>query len=396
MNRLSVIEGSMAVAEAVRACRPSVISAYPISPQTHIIESLSQMAADGVLDCEFVRADSEFSAASIVYGASATGVRAYTASSSQGLLLMTEVIYNTAGTRLPIVMTGVNRAVSTPVSIQVDQQDTISLRDTGMLQLYVESSQEAYDTHIQAFRISEDPDVLLPVMVCMDGWILTHNYEPVATLEQEAVDSFLPPFQPSQYLTPEKPLTYGSYAEDDVMMEFKFAVHDAQLRALDKIEQAAGDFKAISGRWHGGLIEEYETQDAEVLLVAMGAVVGTIKDAVDELRAEGEKVGLIKVRSYRPFPAERIRAAASKSKVLAVLDANVSMGSEGALALDVKSALCNSPGQVVQGFIAGLGGKEVNKESIRDIVAQAKETVDKGPIAKESRSEWIGLNREIV
>jgi len=395
MGKLVIMEGSMAVAEAVKACRPGVISAYPISPQTHIVENLAQMVANGELECEYVCVESEFSAASVVYGASATGVRAYTASSSQGLLLMTEVIYNAAGTRLPIVFTGVNRSVSAPISIQIDHQDTVSLRDSGLIQFYVESSQEAYDMHIQAFKLAEDPDILLPVMVCMDGWILTHTYEPITRLGQEAVDAFLPPYSPVQYLTQDNPLTYGSHAEDDVMMEFKYMIHDAQLRAKAKAEAIAGEFAELSGRDHGGLIEKYRTEDAEVILIAMGSMVGTIKDAIDEMRAEGQKVGLVKLRCFRPFPAEAILEAIREAGIVATMDMNVSMGSEGAIALDLKSALYNLPTRpLVLSLVVGIASREVTKQTVKEITARARDALDAGRV--EERGEWVDLNRAII
>ncbi|MDH3829447.1 MAG: hypothetical protein OET21_18620 [Desulfobacterales bacterium] len=208
MGNIKVVEGSEAVALAVKACRPHVISAYPISPQTHIVESLARMAADGDIDAEYVRVESEFSAASVLAGAAAAGSRSYTASSSQGLLLMTEVLYASAGMRLPFVITGVNRSISAPINIQVDHQDSMSLRDAGLIQFYVESVQEAYDMHLAAFKIAEDPDIMLPVMVCMDGWVLTHSYERVQFVDQHAVDDFLPPFAPEHYLDPATPKTW--------------------------------------------------------------------------------------------------------------------------------------------------------------------------------------------
>ncbi|MEJ2717330.1 MAG: pyruvate ferredoxin oxidoreductase, partial [Deltaproteobacteria bacterium] len=226
-QQVDVIEGSEAVARAVAACRPEVISAYPISPQTHIVEGLARMVADGELKCEYVPVESEFSAASVLAGSSATGARSYTASSSQGLLLMTEVLYASVGQRLPFVITGVNRSVSSPISIQIDQRDTMSLRDAGLIQLYVESSQEAYDVHLAAFKIAEDPRILLPVMVCMDGWVLTHSYETVGFADQSRIDAFLPPFKPVDFLDPGDPKTWGSYGEADFQMELNYSVAEA-------------------------------------------------------------------------------------------------------------------------------------------------------------------------
>lgn len=395
MNQAKVLEGSEAVALAVKASRPHVISAYPISPQTHIVERLAKMRADGELDSEYVRVESEFSAASVLSGASAAGSRSYTASSSQGLLLMTEVLYASAGMRLPFVITGVNRAISAPISIQVDHQDTISLRDSGVIQLYVESSQEAYDTHIAAFKITEDHGILLPVMVCMDGWILTHTYERVSIMEQEQVDRFLPPFQPLNFLDVNNPKTWGSYAEENVLMEFKYAIHEAMQYGKKRIKEIFSELASITGRNHGGLIEPYQSENAEVVLLAMGSMAGTAKDAVDELRSKGKKVGLVKIRCYRPFPFEDIWDAIKGARVVGVMEANFSMGSEGAVGMDLKAKLCGRPNApFVLDFIAGLGGREVNKETIGEMVQKAEEVQERGFPLDESY--WLGLNTSIL
>lgn len=395
MGVVKVVEGSQAVAEAVRACRPQVISAYPISPQTHIVETLAQMVADGDLGSRYLRVESEFSAASVLAGASCAGSRCYTASSSQGLLLMTEVLYASAGMRLPFVITGVNRSISAPITIQVDQQDTISLRDTGLIQLYAESSQEAYDLHLAAFKIAEDPGIMLPVMVCMDGWILTHSYERIDFLEQDAVDRFLPAFKPLNFMDVEDPKTWGSYSEENVLMEFRYALQKSMDYAQERIPRIMDELASLTGREYGGLIEAYDTEDAEVILVAMGSVTGTLKDAVDGMRAAGRKVGLVKIRCFRPFPARQIWQAVQGAKVVAVLDANVSLGSEGALGLDLKSKLCGRPGgPLVVDFIAGLGGREINPLVAENIVDQALEAAQ-AP-APPWAPIWVGLDASIV
>ena len=392
---LSVMEGSMAIARAVQASRPDVISAYPITPQTHIIEILAQMVADGKLDAEYIRADSEFSAASILAGASATGVRTYTASSSQGLLLMTEVLYHLARTRLPVVFTGANRQVTAPIGLQPDHQDTLSFRDAGLIQLYVEDVQEAYDTHLQAFKIAEDHDILLPVMVCVDGFVLTHVYEPVRTFDQADVDAFLPPFVPVHYVTPEKPMVFGSGTDDKDTLEFHYMNHQAVMRAKKKIESVAREYEAAFGHYHGGLIDTYATEDAEVILVAMGSVVGTLREAVDVLRAEGVRVGLVKVRSFRPFPSAELRQALSGAGVVAVLDRALSFGSQGVLATEVKMALYDAPRRpLVQGLMAGFGGREVNLEGARQIVGRARRALDVGWV--DAEAEFVGLKIETV
>jgi len=395
MSAVKIVEGSEAVALAVKACRPEVISAYPISPQTHIVEWLARMMANGEMDAKYVRVESEFSAASVISGSSAAGSRSYTASSSQGLLLMTEVLYCSAGMRLPFVITGVNRALSAPITIQVDQQDTVSLRDSGVIQLYVESSQEVYDTHIAAFRIAEDPQILLPVMVCMDGWILTHSYERVNFIEQEKIDSFLPSFRPANFLDVNDPKTWGSYAEENVLMEFRYSVQQAMQYGKKKIPEIFAELAEITGRDHGGLIESYCTEDAEVILVAMGSVVGTVKETVDELRSEGKKVGLVKIRCYRPFPHEDIWEAIKASKVVAVMDANFSMGSEGAIGMDLKAKLCGKKdAPLVFDFIAGLGGRDINVKTVGRIVEKAEELLETGLPLPESY--WIDLNPVIL
>jgi pyruvate ferredoxin oxidoreductase alpha subunit len=372
-----------------------VISAFPISPQTHIVEALARMVADGELNSEYVRVESEFSAASVVSGAAAAGSRSYTASSSQGLLLMAEVLYASAGMRLPFVITGVNRSISAPINIQVDHQDTMSLRDAGLIQFYVESSQEAHDMHLAAFKIAEDPKIMLPVMVCMDGWVLTHSYERVAFVDQAEVDKFLPPFKPEHYLDSADPKTWGSYAEADVMMEFKYAIHQAMMEQKPRIKAILDELSELTGRDNSGLIEAYRADDADVILVGVGSVTGTVKDAVDDLRGAGKKVGLVKIRCYRPFPHEEILQAVQGARVVAVMDANMSMGSEGAIGMDLKAKLCgraNAP--MVVDFIAGLGGREINAQTIAGMVERAEEIARSGQPLPES--EWVDLNAAIL
>lgn len=370
MTKTMIMEGSMAVAQSIKACRPGVISVFPISPQTHIVEELAQLKANDELSAKLVRADSEFSAASVIYGASATGVRAYTASSSQGILLMSEVLYALAGTRLPVVITGVNRTVSAPITIQPDHQDSMAIRDTGIIQIHVENCQEAYAAHIQAFKIAEDHEVLLPVMVCMDGWILTHSYEPVRLEDQDKIDGYLPSYVPKYCLDTKRPLTYGSFADEEVQ-EFRLMMHFAMDVAKQKIEDAANEYKSIFGDYFGGLIEAYSCEDADVIIMAMGSVIGTIKDAVDKIRAKGTKVGVLKVRTYRPFPDEAIKNAVKNAKIVAVLDKSLSIGRGGPLAIDVKSAFYNGKMPPVLSCIAGMGGRDVTINTIEKIVEKS-------------------------
>ncbi len=390
-----IIEGSRAVAEAVAACKPDVISAYPISPQTHIVEDLSSFVASGKLKSIFIRADSEFSAASIIYGASAAGARAYTASSSQGLLLMTEVVFVLAAARLPVVITAVNRTVSAPISIQPDHQDSMTLRDPGIVQIHVESLQEAYDAHIQAFKIAEHPDVLLPVMICMDGWILSHSYEPVTLFDDQSITEFVGKFEPIQYLDPNNPLTYGAYADEDRLTEFKYALMVAQEKAKSRIEEIAREYEHSFGHYAGGLLDAYQAEDADVLFVAMGSLVSTIRVAVDEMREEGKKVGLIKVRSYRPFPAEALIEAAGKAQVLAVLDKSISINIGGILATEIKAAFYHQEKRpYILSFLAGIGGKEVNRQVLRQIYAQSVKVIERAKPPQDPI--YVGLDFDAV
>ncbi|MGD2149923.1 MAG: transketolase C-terminal domain-containing protein, partial [Desulfobacterales bacterium] len=301
---LKQIEGSQAVADVVALCRPNVISAYPITPQTHIVEDLSLIVGQGKLDAEFINVESEFSAASVVLGASAAGARTYTATSSQGLLLMAEVINCISGMRLPIVLTCANRAISAPLSIWNDQQDSMAVRDAGWIQLFAEDNQEAADLHIQAYKIAEQ--TFLPVMVCMDGFILTHAFEPVDIPEQKQVDDFLPPFKPRHIVDPRWPRGIGLYADPRFYMETRYILHRAMEKSEKTIKEVSADFAKTFGRDSGGFIKTYKLKDADVAIVSMGSVVGTIKDLIDTLEEEGKKVGLLQICSYRPFPRQEI------------------------------------------------------------------------------------------
>jgi len=382
-----MIEGSRAVAEAVALCRPGVISAYPITPQTHIVEELSQIVADGDLDAEYVRVESEHSAASVCLGAVAAGSRSYSATTSQGLLLMVEVLYNIAGMRLPLVITGVNRAISAPLNIWNDQQDTMAIRDTGWLQLYAEDNQEVLDMHIQAYKISEDDRVLLPVMVCMDGFILTHTYETVDMPTQEQVDAFLPSYDPLYKLDPADPYTLGAYAGPERYHEARYTIQQDCLGAKEIVKEVARDFQSAFGRWHGDVIDTYRAEDADTLFVAMGSVIGTLKDWVDAQRAEGEKVGVVKVRCFRPFPAEELVAAVSKAKRVIVLEKAVSMGSTGILAAELRAALYGQSTVPVTGAVAGLGGRDITMATIDEI----KQRADAGEL-----DLWADLRAEVL
>ncbi|WP_135604172.1 pyruvate synthase subunit PorA [Methanococcoides sp. NM1] len=395
-KNMVVVEGSYAVASAVKTCRPNVISAYPITPQTHIVEDLSQFMADGAIpNCEYINVESEFSALSALVGSSAAGARSYSATTSQGLELMHEVLFNVSGMRLPVVMTVVNRAVSAPINIWNDHQDSISQRDTGWIQLYAEDTQEISDMTAQAFKIAEDPEILLPVMACMDGFILSHVYEPVILLEDDIVAEYLPPFEPEFKLDPKNPKTFGAFADPNSYTEFRYLQQQAMDKALKKIEDAAAEFYDLFGRHYGGLIDTYETADADIILMAMGSIVGTIKDAIDKLRAKGVKVGLLKVRSFRPFPVEAIRNVVKDAKVVVALDKNISIGlNEGALFTETKASLYNTKIDVpVIGFMIGHGGRDIPTGTIENIIDEAKKVMDSGITVE---SQFTDLKEELL
>ncbi|MCE8423135.1 MAG: pyruvate ferredoxin oxidoreductase [Candidatus Methanoperedens sp.] len=393
-QRMVVVEGSYAVAYAVKVCRPNVISAYPITPQTHIVEDLSQFVADGEMNCEYMNVESEFSAISALIGASASGARTYSSTTSQGLALMHEALFNAAGMRLPIVMTVVNRALSAPINIWNDQQDSISQRDTGWIQLYAEDVQESADMVPQIYKLSEDEDVLLPSMSCMDGFILSHVYEPVILLEQDLTDEFLPSYDPEFILDPKNPMSFGAFADPSTYTEFRYKQEKAMETALIKIEEIANEFSDRFGRYYGGLIDSYALDDAEIVIMAMGSVIGTIKDTIDILRSEGESVGLLKIRSFRPFPADAIRKALNKAKVIITIDKNISLGkNEGALCTEVKACLYNSDNRVpVIGFMMGHGGRDIPVNMIIKIINKAK-LVEKGIFIE---SEFADLREDLA
>lgn len=393
-KRMVVVEGSYAVAHAAKVCKPHVISAYPITPQTHIVEDLAQFVADGEINCEFMNVESEFSAISALIGASAAGARTYSSTTSQGLALMHEALFNSSGMRLPIVMTIVNRALSAPINIWNDQQDSISERDTGWMQLYSEDVQESADMIPQLYKIAEDSDVLLPAMACMDGFILSHVYEPVILLERSLTDEFLPDYSPENILDPKNPMSFGALADPSTYTEFRYKQEKAMCVALKKIEEVANEFNEIYGRYYGGAIDGYALDDADIVIIAMGSVIGTIKDTIDVLRSEGESVGLLKVRAFRPFPAEAIRLALKNARIVITLDKNISIGkNEGALCTEVKACLYNTDSRVpVIGFMLGHGGRDIPMSTIKNIVHKAK-LVEKGIFVE---SEFADLREELA
>ncbi len=362
-------EGSRAVAQAVALCRPEVVCAYPITPQTHIVEALSEMARTGELaNCEYINVESEFAALSVAIGASAAGARTYTATSSQGLLFMAEAVYNASGLGLPIVMTIGNRAIGAPINIWNDHSDSMSMRDAGWIQLHANDNQEAADLHVQAFRLAEE--LSCPVMVCMDGFILTHAYERVNVPEAAQVNAYLPPFEPRQVLDPAEPVSIGAMVGPDAFMEVRYLQHHKQMMALDLIPELAIDFFRVFGRDSGGLLKPYKAHDAETIVIALGSVNGTIQDVVDEMRGEGIPIGGVSICSYRPFPLQALREVIHHAKRVVVVEKDLAVGIGGILATDVRMALS---GLHMHGYtvIAGLGGRPVTKASLRRIFDRA-------------------------
>jgi pyruvate ferredoxin oxidoreductase alpha subunit len=384
-----LIEGSMAVAEMVKLCRPHVIAAYPITPQTHIVENLSQFVADGTLKSQFLNVESEFGAASVVLGASVAGARAYSTTTAQGLLLMAEVLFNIAGMRLPVIITCANRAISAPINIWNDHSDALCVRDSGWIMLFAEDNQESADMHPQAFKIAEDSNILLPVMVNMDGFILTHAFEPVDMPEQAEVDAYLPKFAPERYLDVKNPMTFGALAEPQWYAETRYKIQETMEDAKAAIEKTANDFKAKFGRYYGGLIDTYRMDDAERVFVAMGSLVGTLKETVDDLRAKGEKVGVLKIRSYRPFPKEKILEVCGHVKELMVLEKALSFGSGGMLQEELRAAFYQQKNQpIISGFVLGLGGRDIPPSTIKKIYEGAR--------GKVISTEFIDLRAEVA
>jgi pyruvate/2-oxoacid:ferredoxin oxidoreductase alpha subunit len=379
-----VIEGSHAVAEAVRLARVQVTSAYPITPQTHIVEILSEYCEKGVLKARFLKMESEHSCLAALIGAQMMGVRTFTATSSQGLAYMHELLHWAAGARLPIVMAEVNRALAPGWNIWTDQTDSLSQRDTGWLQLYCEDGQEVLDSTLMAFRLAET--VNLPVMVVLDAFYLSHTYEPVDIPTEEEADRFLPPYAPRFRMDTAEPCSFGALVSPGDYMEMR---HDMALAMEDALVQAGeieGEFARIFGRSYGP-IEAINCADAEIVLVTSGTITSTTRLVVRALREWGEKAGLLKIRLFRPFPAAIFREKLGKAKKVAVVDRNCSFGAGGIFAQELRAALCNlDPRPLIYGYIAGIGGRDVTPEVLDEIYQRTKEAG-----RPEGEGVWIGL-----
>ncbi len=362
-----VLMGNFAASHGVRLSRAQVISAYPITPQTHVVEELSAMVARGDLEAKFIKVESEHSALACCIAASVMGARAFTATSSHGLLLMHELLHWAAGGRLPIVMVAVNRAIAPGWNIWNEQTDTLSQRDTGWIQLYCASNQEILDTVIQAFRLAES--VKIPVMVIYDAFILSHTYEPVDIPEQDTIDGFLPPLDNPEALKVGEARAFGSVTNPDFHMEFRIKMHNSYRRAMEEFEQVDRDYAALTGRGYG-IVEPYRCDDADLIMVAAGSLAGPVRMVVDDLREKGIKAGRVKLKMFRPFPAAQLKEALKPAKKILVLDRNLSPGTGGIFAHEIRSAM-KDDSRPIWGFVAGLGGRDITPELIASMFFDA-------------------------
>jgi pyruvate/2-oxoacid:ferredoxin oxidoreductase alpha subunit len=381
--------GNYASAYGAKLSRVDVISAYPITPQTSIVEKLAEFVTTEELKAKFIPVESEHSAMAACIAAETAGARTYTATSSQGLTLMHEVLMWASGARLPIVMTNVSRAMAPPWSVWVDHMDSVAQRDTGWLQFYCATNQEVLDTIIMAYKVCESRGVMLPAMIIEDAFILSHTTEPVDVPDQELVDSFLPAYAPEFKIEVGKPMGFGSLVKPDQYMEFRYKAMLGMKEAHDRFLRVEQEFKHIFGREHGGLLEQYRCDDAEVVLVAAGSVASTAKDVVDSLRAKGTRAGLARIRSFRPFPYEEFKVLGGKVDGLAVLDRSYTFGATGAMFTEVKAAVGSCQKHpVMKDYIAGLGGRDITPKVIErifeDILMHRKRD-------EQSEVEWVDV-----
>lgn len=362
------LSGDEAFAEGVRLAKPEVISAYPITPQTIVVERLSEMVEDGSLGSEFIHVESEHSALSCAIGASAVGARAFTATSSQGLLYMAECLPYASGGRFPIVMMNANRSTALPWNIYGDQRDSVSQLDCGWIQAYAENAQESLDLALMSYYIAENAEVSTPFMVNLDGFILTHTYETVDVPTQEQADAYLPPYETENKLDPEHPRNLAFSAGPEHNYIFKYKAHAAMLRAKSVITEAEKRFAEVFGRQYTGLLETYRTEDADYILITLGSIAGLCREAADTFRKEGKKVGVVRLRYLRPFPSEELSEAVKNAKAVGVLEKDISFGNEGTVFTNVNSALLQAGVHLPSyNFIGGLGGRNISREDVTDL-----------------------------
>ena len=395
MRMKRFLSGDEAFAEGVRLARPQVISAYPITPQTVVVERLSEMVEEGQLAAEYVHVESEHSALSCAIGASATGARTFTATSSQGLLYMAECLTYAAGGRFPIVMMNANRATALPWNIYGDQRDSLALLDHGWVQAYAQDNQEALDLALMAYAVAEDPEVRTPFMVNLDGFALTHTYESVDIPDQEQADAFLPPYDGAgNRFDFANPVNIGYSAGPEFNRYFKHSAHEGMLAAADAVERAEARFAEVFGRSYPGLIEAVNCDDADIVLVTLGSIAGLARERVAQLRAQGVKAGLVRIRYMRPFPARQIVEALAGAAAVGVLEKDVSFGAEGTVMTNVCSALQQAGNAVpVVNFVGGLGGDDITQAQMRGMF-EVLSQIAAGRIAPEDcpRVGFLGVD----
>lgn len=387
------LSGNDALAEGVRLARPQVISAYPITPQTTVVERLSEMVEEGSLKSEYIHVESEHSALSAAMGASSAGARTFTATSSQGLLYMAECLQYASGGRFPIVMMNANRSTALPWNIYGDQRDSLSQLDCGWIQVYVEDAQESLDMVLQSYVIAENRKVLTPIMINLDGFILTHTYELVQIPISEEADKFIPPFETPNKMDLENPVNMAFSAGPGDNMEFKYQQHKAMINAKKVIKDVDEAFNKQFGRKYGGMVEEYCCDDAEIVLVTLGSVTGLARIVVDELRASGLKAGVFRIRFLRPFPEEELVNLAKRVKGIGVLEKDISFGYEGTVYTNVNSVIAKARVSIPSyNFVAGLGGRDISKDDVLEMFQYIKEGVEG---TKKDFVKFIGLGVEI-
>ena len=368
------LSGNEAFAYGVRLARPQVISAYPITPQTIVVEKLSEFVEDGSLKSEFIHVESEHSALSCAMGASSVGARAFTATSSQGLLYMAECLPYAAGGRFPIVMMNANRSTALPWNIYGDQRDSLSQLDSGWIQAYAENAQEALDLALMSFYIAEHKRVSTPFMANLDGFVLTHTYEVVDVPTAQQADEFLPPFETENKMSLTKPKNLGFSAGPDTNTFFKYKEHTGLLNVKKAVTEAESRFESIFGRHYSGLTESYRTDDADYILITLGSISGLVREIVDKLREQGEKAGLLRIRYMRPFPNEEIAKAVKNAKAVGVLEKDISFGNEGTVYTNVNSALQKAGISIpTSDYIGGLGGRNISPGEIENIFEELKQ-----------------------
>lgn len=377
-------------AYAAKAARVQVIAAYPITPQTSIVERVAELVENGELDAEYICVESEHSAMAACIGAAAGGVRTFTATAAHGLTLMHEALHWASGSRLPIVMPVVNRAMGPGWNIWADHTDSMSQRDTGWIQFYCADNQEVFDTIIQTYKLCENVNILLPAMICLEAFILSHTYMPVQIPDQEEVDAFLPPYTPKWFLNINDPVSQGNIISPEYYMEMRHMMQESMENAKHQIPKIDKEYAKKFGFKERGLVEKYRCEDAELILLTMGTIGSEAKIAVENLRKNGLKIGSARVRVFRPFPKQEIRELAAKTEMLAIIDRGISFGMEGFLAEEVKASICNHEDlPLVAGFIAGLGGRDVTFKTIEKIALKSEEWMNRNRV--ENETTWVDL-----